>query len=78
MSALGWAVIDGDAIKVRTVSDTRRAAIVNWLLTERRKLIVGGTTDATIERFWLENCGEARAVQVAIFERVESSATQRG
>lgn len=78
MSALGWAVIEGDAIKVRTVSDTRRAAIVNWLLTERRKLIVEGTSDGTIEHYWTENCGDARAVQVAIFERVESYATQRG
>lgn len=49
---VGWAVIDNGDIKVRTVSDTRRAAIVNWLVTERSQFIYGSDSDEHIERLW--------------------------
>lgn len=53
--AHGWAVISKDKIKVRTVSDTRRAAIVNWLVTERNILVRASWEDEDIERVWHEN-----------------------
>ena len=39
-AAIGWAVIDDGKIKFRTVSDTRRAAMVNWLVTEHNCMIL--------------------------------------
>lgn len=51
--AIGWAVIDNGDIRVKTISNTRRAAIVNWLVTERGCAIYGGTSDPQIERMWL-------------------------
>lgn len=50
----GWAVASnfrGD-IYIKTVSDTRRAAIINWLVTEGGIPITKYHTDADIERLW--------------------------
>lgn len=52
MDAIGWAVIENGKIKVRTVSDTRRAAIANFLCTERHLLIEDWMSDGEIERIW--------------------------
>jgi hypothetical protein len=51
-SAVGYAVVDDDGINVRTVSPTRRAAIVNWLLIECGLLAMQITTDVEIEQAW--------------------------
>jgi hypothetical protein len=48
----GWAVIKNDHIYVKTVSDTRRAAIINWLVTEKQVIVKAYNTDADIEDMW--------------------------
>lgn len=48
----GWAVVQGGEILVKTVSDTRRAAIVNWLVTEAEIMVLNSWTDDRIEAIW--------------------------
>lgn len=50
--AMGWAVISGN-ILVNTVSETRRAAIVNYLVTKHGMAITNKWTDDDIERCWM-------------------------
>lgn len=51
--ASGWAVISNTGnIFVKSVSDTRRAAIVNWLVVEHYVPIGSHHRDADIERMW--------------------------
>jgi hypothetical protein len=47
----GWAVKVGEDIDVRTISPTRRAAIVNFLHCNIQP-ILNSFPDATIERIW--------------------------
>lgn len=61
--AEGWAVIDGSGINVRTVSDSRRAAIVNWLVTNGY-MILAHHTDEEIERLWEQAGGGGLHVKV--------------
>jgi hypothetical protein len=49
--AKGWAVAVNGVIDVRTVSPTRRAAIVNWLVTHG-KLVFAKDSDEKIETMW--------------------------
>jgi hypothetical protein len=49
----GWAVVaSGAKIYVRSVSDTRRAAIINWLVTEKKQSITIFHGDEQIEAMW--------------------------
>jgi hypothetical protein len=50
----GWAVISGRRILVKTVSDTRRAALVNWLIAEKVVFVDSTWTDERIENEWHE------------------------
>lgn len=54
--AEGWAVTtsNGD-IEVSTVSPTRRAAIVNWLVVACSIMIRNSHSDADIEEIWRKN-----------------------
>lgn len=65
---VGWAVSDGDGIDLKTVSDTRRAAIVNWLCVKDGRIVSNVTTDQQIERMWGRACDirQAIAIQVRI------------
>lgn len=65
-SAVGWAVIDDEGLKVRTVSETRRAAIVNWLVTEAGLLVTQLHTDENIEAMWNAQRGDAITKKVHI------------
>lgn len=64
--AEGWAVVSDKGIAVRTISDTRRAAIVNWLVTARSMMVASFDTDETIEAWWQQMRGDTRVVQVTI------------
>ncbi len=66
MQAKGWAVVDGGSIKVKTVSDTRRAAIVNFLITERALMVKSNDDDQYIERAWVELRRDALVLPVTI------------
>ena len=63
----GWGVVGADGLDVRTVSDTRRAAIVNWLVTSGKHLCRGATTDEQIENLWEHFCGDALVRPVRIY-----------
>lgn len=61
-----WAVVDNGGINIRSVSPTRRAALVNWLVTERQLQATIFATDEDIERTWEANKGSAEATKVAV------------
>lgn len=65
MMTIGWAVIDGHEIDVRTVSPTRRAAIVNWLVLSG-KMMLAHFSDESIEMIWRDNRGSAQVSEVTI------------
>jgi hypothetical protein len=51
--AVGWAVVaSGARIYVKTLAETRRAAIVNFLVTEKNTMVFTHHTDDDIERMW--------------------------
>lgn len=61
--AEGWAVVSKGKILVKTISDTRRAAIVNWLVTEARVLVLATWTDEDIENNWHQaNRGDTQTI----------------
>lgn len=62
----GFAVLDGDGIDMRTVSDTRRAAVVNWLVAAKQQFIFKWHTDADIEKMWAEAKSGAQVVPVSV------------
>lgn len=45
-------------ILIKTVSETRRAAMVNWLVTEGRVMVFRDSTDAEIEDDFLNFCAK--------------------
>lgn len=55
----GWGVIDADGLNIRTVSDTRRAAIVNWLVVQLGIVPLRDETDDEIESKWTRFSGDA-------------------
>jgi hypothetical protein len=65
--APGWAIetVCGDLL-VRTVSDSRRAAIVNYLVTEHRVALTIFDTDENIEEMWRHYGRHAECRQVSI------------
>lgn len=65
-TAVGWAVLDGGKIKLRSVCDTRRSAIVNFLYAERRIMILRNASDDDIERIWTMERAAAIVMPVAI------------
>jgi hypothetical protein len=66
MQAEGWAIIESTGIDVRSISPTRRAAIVNWLVVRRNIYITTSWDDARIEHIWQSLKGEAEAVEVIV------------
>ncbi len=61
-----YAVIVDEKIDVRTVSETRRAAIVNWLVVNCGCPIFASTTDEQIEEIWKERSGDAFVAAVEV------------
>lgn len=63
----GWAVSTSfGVIQVKTVSDTRRAALVNYLWTAHQLPILCSHTDADIEQMWKHFGGHATVHEVII------------
>lgn len=62
----GYAVITNDKIDMRTVSETRRAAIVNWIVVEGGRMVFNATTDEEIEQMWGELHGTSQVAAVEI------------
>lgn len=72
--AEGWAILNSHdeteipKINVRSVSPTKRGAIVNFLVTDRGYYVTNDMTDAQIERAWVELRREAIVTRVIITE----------
>lgn len=66
MTVIGWAVVERGEVNIRTVSDTRRAAIVNWLVVDRRVLVTTAMADHQIERLWQDMAGLAECMTVEV------------
>lgn len=68
VEAMGWAVCQDDALLVETVSPTKRAAMVNWLVVHGRIMVSGDRTDEWIaETFgWLSAARSVSLVEVRI------------
>lgn len=65
-TATGYAIMDGNFIRVETVSPTRRAALVNWLVVEGFVVSSNATND-DIEAVWEANKPSwVKVVQVSI------------
>jgi len=65
-AAHGWAVVDMSGINVRTVSPSRRGALVNWLIAAHRMVLMGNVTDEQVEQLWQAKSGDAMVVEVDI------------
>lgn len=61
-----WAVIEGGQINVRSISDTERAAKINFLCIDRGMLATIFANDGIIERAWNELRRGAVCQQVSV------------
>jgi len=61
-----WAVVEYGDIRINSVGDTRRAALVNWLVAEKRVLALAHASDQLIEQMWSEHQGDAICTTVKI------------
>jgi len=70
----GWAIEEDGEVDVRTVSPTRIAAIVNWMLVSADLMIMRGATDEWISREFAgyEAARGVHAVEVAITKVLHS------
>lgn len=76
-TAPGWAVVKSNGlIHIKTVSDTRRAAIINWLVTEKQIPICAYHTDADVEAFWKHYGSYADCRQIIVSLAVTSQDRQ--
>lgn len=76
--ATGWAVVaSGARIFVRSISETRRAAIVNWLVTEKHQFITNFHDDDDIEEMWKHFGAYVDCRQVSITDAPAHSSTER-
>jgi hypothetical protein len=67
MKATGWAVAKDGHILVRTVSPTRNIALVNWLITEGRTMVLDTASDQQIEGLFNQiKTGHEAVVEVEI------------
>lgn len=66
----GWAVVEGDLIRIRTVSDTQRAAMVNWLVAEKGIFVHANMGDDAIERLFHRHKFGAMVQKVTVVRAV--------
>ena len=59
-------MVRDDKIDMRTVSDTSRAAIVNWLVVNCSCMVFNSTTDDEIAEIWGKLRGDAFLGKVII------------
>lgn len=62
----GWAVCIGNTVLVKTVSPTRRAALVNWIVTELKMSVFDTWPDDHIDTLFERQKGSAEIRQVEI------------
>ena len=70
--AVGWAVTaPGARIYIKTISETRRAAIINYLVVEHQQLITIYHSDEQIEAMWKHFGGHVNCRQVKITDMMD-------
>lgn len=62
----GFAIMTDGAIDMRTVCESRRSAVVNWLVASAGIFVFKWHTDACIEKMWREHCGASEVVHVRV------------
>lgn len=68
MTAKGFAIKEHGEILVATLSATRKAAIINFLVTQRMCMIFEHNTDGEIEAMWQSMKIKAECVEVLIIQ----------
>jgi hypothetical protein len=63
----GWGILDQNGISMKSVSETRRAALINWLAATNRTYITGVITDDALNSLWEERRGDALVMRVRIY-----------
>ncbi len=78
--AVGWAVLaPGGRLFVNSVSETRRASVINWLVTEKLQSITMYHTDDQIESMWKHFGAYVDCRQVTISDmRIASAVGKSG
>lgn len=66
MSVSGFAIRMGDTIAIRSVADTERGAKVNFLVAAAGVFVTGEWTDDEIDRAFILNAPQFRAVCVPV------------
>lgn len=61
-----YAIVDRGAAIINTISDTERAAKVNWLVVSCGVTVRAYATDRSIENAWLNHKGSAECRRVKI------------
>ena len=61
-----YAVIEDEKIDIRTVSLTRQAAIINWLVTKKKIMIYNSDTIDDIEIYWDRHHGNAKVERISL------------
>lgn len=62
MRTTGFAVVSDGMININTISNHRRAAIVNWLVIEHHLFISDGMSDDIIDSLWQNHKGTTNRV----------------
>lgn len=63
----GYGCRGANGVDIRTVSDTRRAAIVNWLVVHGKYFVTNNATDEAIESVWEHARGDWHVVPVRVY-----------
>ena len=71
-TAHGFAVIAAGKIEVATIQDSRIGAIVNWLITNKKIVVMAGVDDAMIETAWQRFKGDAEVEEVTITRKARA------
>lgn len=66
----GFAVVFEGKTQIATVSDSKRAAMINWLVVHSQIMILNSHTDQDISRLWVLNSGPAEVVNVMVHRRM--------
>lgn len=62
-----WGVVDHNGLNVRTISNSRKAAVINWLVVEAGRFISTSHSDEHINAMWDAERGEASVKPLRVY-----------
>lgn len=74
---IAWAVLTDDNIDVKTVSETRRGAIINHLVSRFGIMIYNWTADADIEALWAKRVKPNQLCTTVMVQRAPPDVAER-